>query len=158
MEDEPLGTMAPLRLISDLPDNFLVMNGDILTDLNYSEFFREHEMNNNLFTISSYCRSQLIDYGVLNTSESGSLLGFLEKPVKSYEVSMGIYMINRRVLPYIPEVRQFGFDELMLALLKDRKTVKAINYNGYWLDIGRPDDYMQAIEQFSSMKEKFIND
>ena len=158
MEDEPLGTMGPLRLIPDLPDNFLVMNGDILTDLNYSEFFRVHEMNNNLFTISSYCRSQLIDYGVLNTSESGSLLGFLEKPVKSYEVSMGIYMINRRVLPYIPEVRQFGFDELMLALLKDRKTVKAINYNGYWLDIGRPDDYMQAIEQFSSMKEKFIND
>src|SRR5438132_9740917 len=63
LEDKPLGTMGPLRLITDLPDHFLVMNGDILTDLDFGAFFDQHVAGNHLFTISSHLRQQVIDYG-----------------------------------------------------------------------------------------------
>ncbi len=158
MEDKPLGTMGPLRLIKDLPENFLVMNGDILTDLNYASFFEKHESGHNLFTISSYLRSHLIDYGVLEKNKDNFLSGFQEKPTKNYEVSMGIYMINNKILKYIPKNKQFGFDHLMLELIKNKELINVSTYDGYWLDIGRPDDYRQAIEEFSDMKSKFINE
>jgi NDP-sugar pyrophosphorylase family protein len=158
LEEQPLGTMGPLKLIKDLPDNFLVMNGDILTDLNFSDFYDNHAINNNLFTISSFTREQKIDYGVLEIDQSNVLTGFIEKPLKSFEVSMGIYMVSSKILEYIPEKAAYGFDNLMLSILEDKKNVSVKNFNGYWLDIGRPDDYMQAIEEFSEMKSRFINE
>ena len=158
LEEQPLGTMGPLRLIKDLPSHFLVMNGDILTDLDFTKFYLEHTLNNHLFTISSHKREQLIDYGILKTDAGGKLQGFLEKPTKSYEVSMGIYMVSHDILSYIPAATQYGFDNLMLDLLQDNKTVNVKRFDGYWLDIGRPDDYMQAIEEFSDKKSRFIHE
>lgn len=157
LEYKPLGTMGPLRLIPDLPDHFLVMNGDILTDLDFAGFYQEHVAGNHLFTISSHRRQQLIDYGVLETDATQHLVGFREKPRTDYEVSMGIYMVSRKVLDFIPESQPYGFDNLMLDLIKADKKVRVMSFDGYWLDIGRPDDYMQAIEQFEAMKTKFID-
>src|SRR5947209_19179206 len=88
LEDKPLGTMGPLRLIGDLPAHFLVMNGDVLTDLDFAAFFEAHSSTNSLFTISSYVREHKIDYGVLGTADQ-VLRDFKEKPTASYEVSMG---------------------------------------------------------------------
>ena len=156
MENEPLGTMGPLQLIADLPAHFLVMNGDILTDLDFSEFYHQHIHNNHFFTISSRQREQLIDYGVLMVNEEGSLQGFQEKPTTKYDVSMGIYMVSRDVLDFVPHGTLYGFDDLVLDLLKAEKPVKAKMFDGYWLDIGRPDDYIQAIETFEDMKERFL--
>lgn len=158
LEDRPLGTMGPLRLIPDLPDHFLVMNGDILTDLDFGAFYDQHLASNHIFTISSYRRQQVIDYGVLETDPQQYLVGFREKPKAQYEVSMGIYMASRGVLELIPGNRQYGFDDLMLDLIKAGKRVRVKSFDGYWLDIGRPDDYAQAIEQFEAMKAKFIRD
>lgn len=157
LEDKPLGTMGPLRLISDLPENFLVMNGDILTDLDFGRFYQQHVMSNHLFTISSHQRQQVIDYGVLETDASQRLIVFREKPKMDYQVSMGIYMVSHQVLNFIPENQQYGFDDLMLSLIKGNKAICVIPFEGYWLDIGRPDDYSQAIEQFESMRERFID-
>ena len=156
LEDQPMSTMGPLRLINDLPLHFLVMNGDVLSDLDFSKFYLEHINNNNLFTISSHKREQLIDYGVLEKNDDGHLQGFLEKPKTWYEVSMGIYMVSRSILRYIPANVPYGFDNLMLDLLKANKTIKVKAFDGYWLDIGRPDDYMQAIEVFKDEKGRFI--
>jgi NDP-mannose synthase len=157
LEDTPLGTMGPLRLIADLPKHFLVMNGDILTDLSYSDFFQEHEGADRLFTISSHRRALVIDYGVLAT-QAGMLTGFLEKPTTHHEVSMGIYMVSRAVLPFIPAKTLYGFDHLMRDLLAAGRSVAVRTFDGYWLDIGRPDDYMQAIDEFASHKHRFIHD
>jgi NDP-mannose synthase len=157
MEETPLGTMGPLKLINKLPENFLVMNGDILTDLSFSDFYDKHVKSQNLFTISSYKRKQFIDYGVLEKNENNRLVDFIEKPIKYYEVSMGIYMLNKDVLKYIPDNLPFGFDQLMLKLLEIKIPVSIKNFEGYWLDIGRPDDYMQAIEEFENMKDIFLN-
>jgi len=157
-EDEPLGTMGPLKRITDLPDHFLVMNGDVLTDLDFAAFYTEHVAANRLFTISSHQRQQLVDYGVLITNASGKLEGFQEKPVTPYEVSMGIYMVSRQILTYIPADRAFGFDDLMRRLLEARQGVDVRKFSGYWLDIGRADDYLQAIDEFSGMKPRFLNE
>jgi NDP-sugar pyrophosphorylase family protein len=155
LEDQPLGTMGPLKLIQGLPDNFLVMNGDILTDLSYKDFFDTHVHNDALFSISSHLREEKIDYGVLQT-ENNILTGFREKPTKSFEVSMGIYMLNKKVLNYIPENSPYGFDQLMLDLLEKKKSVLVNTYTGLWLDIGRPDDYIEAIECFDQLKDKIL--
>ncbi len=155
LEDKPLGTMAPLKLVKDLPDDFLVMNGDILTDLDYAEFHDTHVKEKRLFTISSFVREQLVDYGVLETSD-GRLLGLREKPRMNYEVSMGVYMMSRRTLDEIPADTAFGFDNLMHALVAGKKHVAVRRFSGYWLDIGRPDDYAQAIDEFDSMRARFI--
>jgi len=155
LEDEPLGTMGPLKLIQDLPEHFLVMNGDILTDLAYGTFFDEHVQRQSNFTICSHERTEKIDYGVLDT-QNGMLTGFREKPVSSYEVSMGIYMISRTALNIIPHNAPYGFDHLMLALLQKKIPVTVEKYSGLWLDIGRPDDYLEAIEKFDQMKESIF--
>lgn len=158
LEDRPLGTMGPLRLISDLPENFLVMNGDVLTDLDYAAFQESHVQSGNVFTISSMHRRHLIDYGVLDTNGTGWLTGFREKPRVDYEVSMGIYMANSAILKHIPEGIPYGFDNLMLELLALGKAVAVWPFDGYWLDIGRPDDYAKAIEEFEAMRTRFLHD
>lgn len=157
LEDQPLGTMAPLRLIADLPDHFLVMNGDVLTDFDFRGFYSEHVAQRRLFTIASHQREQKIDYGVLDTDDRGRLVGFQEKPTSRYQVSMGIYMVCRAVVELFPLVEPYGFDDLMRDLLAMGKSVHVSSYDGYWLDIGRPDDYHQAIEEFGALKHRFVH-
>lgn len=156
LETVPLGTMGPLRLMPDLPEHFLIMNGDILTNFNYANFLSEHIKENALFTVSAARRSQLIDYGVLETSAEGVLTGFQEKPRVDYLVSMGIYAASRQILEHIPDGTHFGFDNLILALCAKQLTVKAKPFDGYWLDIGRPDDYMKAIDDYEEMRHIFL--
>ena len=157
LEDKPLGTMGPLKLIHSLPENFLVMNGDILTDLDYAAFHDTHVRQDEIFTISSYVREQLVDYGVLETA-ANRLLGLREKPRMNYEVSMGVYMLSRRALDFIPEDIAYGFDNLMHDLVGAKQSVAVQKFAGYWLDIGRPDDYAQAIDEFESMRTRFIRE
>ena len=158
LEDEPLGTMGPLKRIADLPEHFLVMNGDVLTDLDFAAFHKEHADGNRLFTISSYQRQQMVDYGVLVTDTRGTLVGFQEKPVTQYEVSMGVYMVSRDILPFVPKLGRFGFDDLMRDLLSARRPVHVRRFDGYWLDIGRADDYMQAIDEFAAMRPRLLHE
>ena len=157
LEEQPLSTMGPLKLIPDLPENFLLMNGDILTDLNFSSFYDLHLSQNNNFTISSMRRQHQIDYGVLDTNQDDLLTGFREKPSVEYQVSMGVYMLNRNVLAYIPDHRPYGFDNLMLDLLAAGNPARVAPFNGYWLDIGRPDDYAKALAEFDSVKNQLLH-
>jgi NDP-sugar pyrophosphorylase family protein len=156
MEEKPLSTMGPLKLIKDLPENFLVMNGDVLTDLDYSQLFNTHIQNDQLFTVSAYQREEKIDYGVLGVDSKNQLQNFQEKPVYHFTVSMGIYIINKKILDLIPYNQPYGFDNLMHDMLKEKQPVNVNIYKGYWLDIGRADDYHQAIDIFAKLKEKFL--
>ncbi len=156
LEDKPLSTMAPLKLIKDLPEDFLVMNGDILTDLNFGDFYDNHIANKNIFTISSYQREVKSEFGVLDVDDTDTLTGFREKPVLIYDVSMGIYMVSKEAVEYIPENIFYGFDHLMLDLIKDEKKAKVKKFKGYWLDIGRPDDYEVAIDMFRNSPAQFL--
>jgi NDP-mannose synthase len=148
IEDKPLSTIAPLKLVQDLADNFLVMNGDVLTDLDYSSLFRNHLQNNSQLTIATYERSVHNDFGVLNLDSTNRVVGFREKPTYHFQVSMGVYALNRSVLDCVPSAQAFGFDDLVLRLLRDGKPINAYRHRGYWLDLGRPDDYDRATQEY----------
>lgn len=158
MEDRPLSTIAPLKCVAGLPENFLLMNGDVLTDLDLAALYCEHVRNHRLFTIAASRREHVIDYGVLGTDAAGRLVSFQEKPQVNYLVSMGVYIVNRAVLDMVPEGRAYGFDHLMHDLLKRGEHVHVHPYQGYWMDIGRVDDYMRAIEEFDGRRPQLLPD
>jgi NDP-mannose synthase len=152
LETKPLGTMGPLKLMSDLPDTFIVMNGDVLCDLDFADFIERHERERRLFTIAAAQREQVIDYGVLVSDAANRLVGFTEKPRTNYLVSMGVYCLSRDVVEWIPRDQPFGFDQLMLKLIVAGREVRIQPHSGYWLDIGRPDDYFRAVEDWPKLK------
>ncbi|MFJ3084580.1 sugar phosphate nucleotidyltransferase [Streptomyces halstedii] len=155
-EESPLGTMGPLLTLRErLPESFLVMNGDILTDLDYADVLRRHRESNAPLTIATYARKVHIDFGVL-TTDASRVVAFTEKPSMDYRVSMGVYGLSRETLaPYTPGL-PLGFDELVLDLLKRQNSPHAYEFDGYWLDIGRPDDYDQANAEFTSRKSLLL--
>ena len=144
VEDSPLSTVGPLKLIEDLPANFLVANGDVLSDINIRTLYNAHCRSLAALTVATYEREEKIDYGVLETAADNTITGFAEKPSYKFVVSMGIYVFSRTVLDYVPEGVPFGFDDLMLELLRQQQKVISYPYDGYWLDVGRPDDYARA--------------
>jgi NDP-sugar pyrophosphorylase family protein len=156
LEMRPLSTIGPLRLIEDLPENFLLMNGDVLTDLDFDCLYREHVANGGVFTVAASRRTHVVDYGVLTIDDSRMLAAFSEKPSMQYLVSMGVYAVNRSVLSLVPPDQPYGFDNLMHDLLARGEPVKVQPYDGYWLDIGRPDDYAQAIDEFEGRKHALL--
>ena len=145
MEDKPLSTVAPIKLIDDLPDNFFVMNGDLLTDIDFRELMDYHLENEAKLTVAAYQRTTKIDFGVIEMDEAtNTATGFREKPEYHFNVSMGVYCFKKEVLDLVPEDTPFGFDNLMYKMLETNDPVKLYPYSGYWLDIGRPDDYERA--------------
>ena len=156
LETAPLGTMGPLRLIEDLPNDFLVMNGDILSDLDYGAFLDCHRRGSSEITIAAAERKVTIDYGVLEINSDRCLTGFREKPAMHYHVSMGVYGVSRDVLRHIQANRKYGVDELLLDMIRNGNPVSVVPHTGYWLDIGRPDDYSKATEDFESQALRFV--
>jgi len=143
-EDEPLGTAGPLRLVECLDDTFLVMNGDVLTTLDYRDLVRSHRESDSVLTIATHVRKVKIDYGIVRTDENNRLVGFEEKPEISTAVSMGVYVMEPEVLGFIPD-GHMDFPELVEALIEAGKVVMAYPYDGLWFDIGRHDDFQQAV-------------
>jgi NDP-mannose synthase len=125
-------------------------------ELSPDERRERHVECDRLFTIAAAQRLQLIDYGVLQIDSSHRLIGFSEKPQMEYLVSMGVYAVNRRILQFVPADSKYGFDDLMKDLLLKDEPVAVEPYEGYWLDIGRPDDYMRAIEEFEQRRHQFL--
>lgn len=154
LEEGELSTIGPLTLIKDLPDNFLVMNGDILCDLDYRAFFEAHVAAGSLVSVSAYRRQVKIDFGVLRYDADGRLQAFQEKPSFDFDVSMGIYCIHRSVIEALPHGVPYGFDNLMLDGLAQGQRIDIKPFSGYWLDIGRPDDYEYADEHFPELSVK----
>jgi NDP-sugar pyrophosphorylase family protein len=145
VESKPLGTVGPLRRIPDLPEDFLVMNGDVLTDLDYRALYRSHVSANADLTIAGYERDVCSDFGVLHVNKNSQRLeSFEEKPTFRFDVSMGVYIFNRSILEHVPVDELYGFDNLVHSLLAHKKHIRIHRHNGYWLDLGRPEDYDRA--------------
>jgi len=155
-EETPLGTIGPLRLIENLDDTFLVMNGDILTDINYKSLIGAHRKKNAIATVATYQRDVHIDFGVLEKNNDNRIILFSEKPTYHFDVSMGIYVFSKKILDYVPTGEPFGFDQLMYALTGTKAPVFSYPHSGYWLDIGRPDDYVRSIDEFEQYRDRFL--
>ncbi|HUF66122.1 MAG TPA: sugar phosphate nucleotidyltransferase [Gemmatimonadaceae bacterium] len=157
-ESEPLGTAGPLRQLRDPPDDFLVMNGDLLTDLSFRAVMNEHRQSGAAATISVAARQEKVDYGVIEIGADGAFLDYREKPVIPYYVSMGINVLSSRALRYIPEQGKFDMPELILALHRAGERVHCHRADCYWQDMGRFDDYTRASEYFVSNPSRFLRD
>jgi len=155
-EDTPLGTIGPLRLMKNLESHILVMNGDILTDIDYSALFAYHKEKKALATVATYQRDAHIDFGVLDKNDKNRIIAFREKPTYHFDVSMGVYIFSKKILDYVPRGEPFGFDQLMYALIAAEAPVFSYPHDGYWLDIGRPDDYSRSIEEFEKYRHRFL--
>ena len=153
-EEEPTGTAGSVRQVPDLPDTFLVMNGDILTTLDYLRLMDFHRKSGAWLTIASHQKQINIDLGVLKL-RGNKIVGYLEKPEYTYPVSMGIYVYDRRVLDYIPPNRYFDFPNLVLKLLARKKKVACFKSDALWLDIGRREDFLSAQEIFERNPAQF---
>lgn len=157
-EQRPLGTAGPLTLIPSLRDesDFLMMNGDVLTTINYSKLFSRHRESNAEVTIATYRREVKIDFGVIETNAADLLTGYVEKPRFDYRVSMGIYCFKASVLQDLQPDEHRDFPDLIKSLLAARRKVASYPFEGYWLDMGRPDDYATAIEEFEARRKEFL--
>jgi NDP-sugar pyrophosphorylase family protein len=132
------------------------MNGDILTDIDYRKLVESHKKSGAIATIATYQRDVNIDFGVLERDGTNRITAFREKPTFHFNVSMGIYVFSKRVLDYVPAGTPFGFDQLMYTLIEKNEAVNSFPFSGYWLDIGRPDDYARSIEEFEKLKDRFL--
>jgi NDP-sugar pyrophosphorylase family protein len=155
-EDKPLSTIAPLKLIRDLPETFFVMNGDVLTDLDFRCLADEHARHDADITVATFERDSKIDFGVLESDRENRVVGFQEKPVYHFSVSMGVYVVSRRVLDVVPADTPYGFDNLMRACVAGEIKARVFPHRGYWLDIGRPDDYDAANAQFDTLMKTLL--
>ena len=151
LEDRPLSTIGPLTLIPDLPESVLVMNGDILCDLDYRAFFDAHRTAGSQVSVSVYRRDVAVDFGVLRYDAAHALTHFEEKPSLAFDVSMGVFCLQRSVVAALERGRPYGFDDLMRDSLAQGRPVRVVPFHGYWLDIGRPDDYEYADAHFDEL-------
>jgi NDP-sugar pyrophosphorylase family protein len=158
MEEKPLNTIGPLRLIPNLDSPFLAMNGDLLTDLNFKDLFDYHIEKKSLLTVATCKRHVKISLGVIDYDENCHVTGFREKPEFDYDVSMGIYVFDPKIIDFIPVDEPFGFDQLVLKLLKEKQTVSVFPFEGKWLDMGTFDDLNLAIEEFEKNKDQYLLD
>lgn len=143
-ELEPLGTIGALSLLREqLDSTFLVVNGDVLTDLNLNALVTSHRNHGCALTIATARRSVRIDFGIIEDIEN-RVTRFREKPNLTHQVSMGIYCMEPEMLDHIPPGVPFGFDDLMFRVLDIGLPVRTFLHNGFWLDIGRIEDFQKA--------------
>lgn len=156
-EDRPLSTVGPLfGLKETLPEEFLVMNGDVLTDLDYADLLHQHTLSGTGLTVAIAERTHRVEFGVLDV-EASRVVGFREKPDLRYQVSMGVYGMSRRTLAPYPAGRPFGFDQLVLDLLARGENPATYPFAGFWLDIGRPEDYDEANRSFEENRPRLLH-
>ena len=157
-EQKPLGTAGPLSLVKGLDDSFLVTNGDVLTTIDFKALVESHRKTGAVATIASHARKVKIDLGVIQFNGENEIVGYIEKPTYDFYVSMGIYVFEPRVLDYIPYNQYLDFPDLVLKLIKAGERVLGYPYDGYWQDLGRPDDYEQAVQDFAKLRPQILGE
>jgi NDP-sugar pyrophosphorylase family protein len=157
-ESQPLGTAGPIAKIEDLTETFLVTNGDVLTLMEMNDLIRFHKKQKSVCTIAMHTKKVKINLGVIEQKRGYKITGYTEKPTLDYKVSMGVYVFEPQVLEYIPTGEYFDFPDLVKKLIKAGKRVVGYPFNGYWKDLGTPEDYEQAIQDFDEMRAQFLKE
>ena len=157
-EDHPLGTIGPLALVAaDLPENFLLLNGDVLSDLDFSSLLDEHIAAARTLTIATFARQVNVTLGVLEAGQDGLVTAFVEKPRYDFLVSMGVYAMSRSVLNYFAPGDRYDFDKLVLDMLRTGDPVGTFGWgHGRWLDIGRHVDFQAAQDTFNKDRHLYL--
>ncbi len=155
-ETTPLGTAGPLARLPRMDRSILVLNGDLLTDIDFGRLVRFHYEKEAIATVGMTRRNEQIDFGVIETDPDGRLIDFKEKPEMEYLVSMGIYVFAPRVVDFIPKSIRFDFPDLLRRLLDNDLKILGYESTDYWMDVGRPADYEKANEDFPMREKEFL--
>jgi NDP-mannose synthase len=153
-EDEPLGTAGALRIVPGLNGTFIVMNGDILTTLDYTELLAFHERCGAALTVATHAKRVDVELGVIET-DGERITGFREKPRLDYLASMGIYVYDERALEHLPAEGPCQFPDLVHRLLEAGETVAAYRSDAEWFDIGTVGEHQRAVEALERAPEVF---
>jgi NDP-sugar pyrophosphorylase family protein len=156
-EDKPLSTAGPLRLIRGLAPHFLIMNGDILTDLNFRKLYDRHKKSKSLATLGVIARETIVDYGVIEIASDSTLSKYIEKPTLPYLVSMGVNIIDRRAVTKIKKGEKITLPNFILRLKAAGEKILCHKSKAQWLDIGRPEDYAAAQALFEKNPRRFLH-
>ncbi len=152
LETQPLGTAGPLGLIENLDSTFLIMNGDLLTSLNFRQLLDHHLAQKAVATIATYPQKVQVSLGVLETDHENRVINWLEKPAYDVRVSMGISALEPEVLTRVPPGSYLDFPDLIRQLMREQCHVITYPFSsGYWLDIGRPEDYEKALNEIDTI-------
>jgi NDP-sugar pyrophosphorylase family protein len=154
-EEQPLGTAGSLATIPDLSETFLVMNGDVLTTLNYGDMWRYHKDQGAIATLAVCKKHITLELGAVE-SDGQWIKSYVKKPTLCYSVSAGIYTFEPRVLKYIPPGERLDLPQLVTSLIRDEQRVACYLFDGRWLHISRQDDYEIATQEFSSHRAEFF--
>ena len=155
-EDDPLGTAGAVKLIKNLEDHFLVINGDVLIDLDFAKMLQDHKTRKNFATIAITQRTVKTDFGVILKGKRNELVDYIEKPEHKSFVSVGVNVLNKECREYILGHESIGMPELMLRMKDKGKKVGCFEFKGMWLDLGRPEDLELSQEVFLKNREKFL--
>jgi len=154
-EKEPLGTIGALSLIkNELDSTFLVINGDTLSDIDFNKLIENHKQSGSIATIALTKRTVNIDFGVAEWSETQGIFKYHEKPTIGHLVSTGIYVFEPRIFEYMEYNKRFDLPDLVKKLILNGEHVNGYIHDGYWLDIGRPEDYEKACSDYQKLKRK----
>lgn len=160
-EAQPLGTVGALALIEGLGGECLVLNGDVLTDMDFGALLRAHRASGAAATVAVKRRLVKIALGVLSFDDEVDgerVTAFEEKPELDYVASMGVYCFGARALRHITPGERLDFPDLVQRLLAAGELVRGVHSADYWLDIGQHDDYEQAITDFERMRSRLVPD
>lgn len=152
-EDKPLGTIGSILLVDHFDhDDIIVMNSDLLTNIDFADFFRTYKNSNADMAVAATSYHVDIPYAVLEVNENNSVKSLKEKPRYTYYSNAGIYIIKKEVIKMIPANQFFDITDLMDRILE--MNLKLITYpiNGYWLDIGKHEDFKKAQEDIKHIK------
>lgn len=155
-EDIPLGTAGPLKIIEEkLKDNFIVVNGDTLSDINYKDFFEFHNRSGRIATIALFKKKTKIDLGIIELDDNDEVVRYIEKPSYEHYVSTGIYAFNPKVLSYIKPGEKVDFPEIVKRMLANNEKIGKYFIDGYWMDLGRQEDYEEALDIYEKNRGNF---
>jgi len=152
IENSALGTSGPLGLLDDLGETFVVLNGDILTDLDFGDLLKFHRENQFVLTVACHERRVHVDYGVIHRN-GRQIVRYEEKPVIRFHVSTGIYVFEPSVLAYIKPGEYLDFPVLVGALLDSGERVGCYPFDGMWFDLGRIEDFQAVHETWDDLKQ-----
>lgn len=153
-EDKPLSTAGALRQVRGLKSEFLTINGDVLTTLDYRKLFMDHKKSGAQATVGVCERQTLVDFGVIGLDGKNRLQAYTEKPSYRYLVSMGVNVFSRSVLKHIKPGEALGIPDLIGRIRSAGGLVRGFRNKAEWLDIGRPDDYARAQELLEDPKRR----
>ena len=151
-EDKPLGTLGSVKLVEELENDYvMVMNSDLLTDIDFNGFFQTFLKSGADMAVATTSYNVQVPYGVMEVDNGNYVNALKEKPSYTYYSNAGIYIIKKELLSLVPHNEFYNVTDLMEALIEEGRKLVSFPILGYWLDIGKHDDFKQAQEDIKSL-------